>query len=185
MSNATAPLPDCSIRPARPDDALCLGVLAMQVFLDTYATDGIRPVIARAALDAYSTETYRTLLARPDVVILVAERRGHLLGFAQTVLDTGHPHVDARLPAKLDRLYVQERFTSQGLGQRLLHAAEHDAAMRGSTQLWLTCWVHNQRALHFYAREGYADIGATWFELEGEQHENRLLVRPLPRGAAT
>ena len=45
--------------------------------------------------------------------------------------------------------------------------------------------LHNQHALHFYAREGYVDIGATWFELEGEQHENRLLVQPLPRGAAT
>ena len=37
------------LRAARPDDALCLSVLAMQVFLHTYATDGIRPQIARNA----------------------------------------------------------------------------------------------------------------------------------------
>ena len=40
-----------TLRPATADDALCLGVLAMQVFLDTYATEGIRPPIAREALD--------------------------------------------------------------------------------------------------------------------------------------
>lgn len=173
------------LRPALPTDALCLGVLAMQVFLDTYATDGIRPEIAREVLGTYTPAAYDALLARSDVSILVAERRGHLLGFAQTTLGTGHALVSAAAPAELDRLYVQEPFTGRGLGRRLLHAAEQDAAARGATLMWLTPWVHNQRARHFYAREGYADIGTAWFEFEGERHENRLLVHPLPRGGAT
>jgi len=79
---------------------------------------------------------------------------------------------------------VQEPFTGRGLGRALLHAAETEAARRGAGLLWLTPWVHNARALHFYAREGYADIGLAWFEFEGERHENRLLTRPLvPRAA--
>ena len=184
MSTHTDTLIDCHIRPAVPSDALCLGVLAMQVFLDTYATDGIRPEIAREVLGTYTPATYEALLARPDVTILVAERRGHLLGFAQTTLGTGQALVNASAPAELDRLYVQEPFTGRSLGQRLLHAAEHDAAARGATLMWLSPWVHNHRARHFYAREGYADIGTTWFEIEGEQHENRVLVRPLPRAGA-
>lgn len=183
MTDTADPLADCQIRPAGPADALCLGVLAMQVFLDTYATDGIRPEIAREVLGTYTPATYEALLARPDVSILVAERRGHLLGFVQTTLGTGHALVTARAPAEVDRLYVQEPFTGRGLGRRLLHAAEADAADRGCDLVWLTPWVHNRRALHFYAREGYADRGPTWFEFEGERHENRLLALPLPRAA--
>lgn len=38
-----------ALRPAAPDGALCLGVPATQVFLDTYATRGIRAAIAREA----------------------------------------------------------------------------------------------------------------------------------------
>ncbi|MDR6580216.1 hypothetical protein J2X88_005123 [Pseudomonas extremaustralis] len=38
------------IRDAIPQDALCIGVLGMQVFLDTYATEGIRTSIATEAL---------------------------------------------------------------------------------------------------------------------------------------
>ncbi len=34
------------LRTGVPDDALCIGVLATQVFLDTYATSGIRPDLA-------------------------------------------------------------------------------------------------------------------------------------------
>ena len=172
-----------TLRPAEPGDALCLGVLAMQVFLDTYAADGIRPAIAREALASYAPAVYQQLLQAPSVSILVAERQGHLVGFAQVTLGTRHPLVQATVPAELDRLYVQGPFTGQGLGRTLLHAAERDAARRGASLLWLTPWVHNARALHFYAREGYVDVGPTWFEFDAERHENRVLMRPLgPRG---
>ena len=173
-----------TLRPATADDALCLGVLAMQVFLDTYATEGIRPHIAREALDGYAPAVYQRLLQTPGIFILVAEQQGHLLGFAQVTMGTAHTLVDHPAPAELDRLYVQEPFTGRRLGQALLHAAEDEAARRGAGLLWLTPWVHNHRARHFYAREGYADVGLTWFEFEGERHENRLLTRPLrPRHA--
>lgn len=174
-----------TIRPATADDALCLGVLALQVFLDTYATEGIRPAIAREALGSYAPAVYQRLLQDADVFILVAEQQGHLLGFAQVRLGTTHALVDHPAPAELDRLYVQEPFTGCGLGRALLHAAEQAAALRGAGLLWLTPWVHNHRARHFYAREGYADVGLTWFEFEGERHENRLLTRPLQPRPAT
>ena len=38
--------PEILFRPAEPADALCLGVLSTQVFLDTYATHGIRRAVA-------------------------------------------------------------------------------------------------------------------------------------------
>ena len=47
-------------RVARPIDALCVGVLATQVFLDTYATAGLRPDLAREALANYSPTVFET-----------------------------------------------------------------------------------------------------------------------------
>ena len=101
-----------TLRPATADDALCLGVLAMQVFLDTYATDGIRPPIAREALGSYAPAVYQRLLQTPGIFILVAEQQGHLVGFAQVTMGTTHTLVDHPAPAELDRLYVQEPFTN-------------------------------------------------------------------------
>ena len=117
-----------------------LSVLAMQVFLHTYATDGIRPQIARNA---------------------------------------GHQLAPAGVPAELLRLYVQEPFTGAKLGTQLLGRAEDTARQRGATVLWLTPWVHNHRALAFYARCGYTDYGLTYFTLEGESHQNRVFAKQL------
>lgn len=183
LTKAAAPAaaPGPQLRPAVPDDALCLGVLATQVWLDTYATQGIRPLIAREVLASFGTAAMAALLARPGTQVHVAEAEGHLLGFAQTTLGTPQPLVDTPAPAELDRLYVQEPFTRHGLGRRLLQAAEGWAAGQGASGLWLTPWVHNHRARAFYAAQGYADVGATLFTMEGEPHENRVLWRALPR----
>ena len=180
-----SPTSDWQLRPATPQDALCLSVLAMQVFLDTYATQGIRPAIAREVLASYSQEVFNQALLADDCRIVVAERTGHLIGFAQLQLKARHelapPGAQAGAQAELLRLYVQEPFTGAKLGTALLARAEQVARDHGATVLWLTPWVHNHRALAFYARRGYTDHGATLFTFEGESHENRLFAKELNR----
>ncbi len=57
--------------------------------------------------------------------------------------------------------------------------AEHFTASRGASLLWLTAWVGNPRALAFYPRLGYAEMGRTAHVFEGESYENRLFGKPL------
>lgn len=178
-STSRPPAPGLQLRDAVPEDALCLSVLAMQVFLDTYATQGIRPQIAREVLASYSQAVFSAAIADGDSRVLVAERLGHLVGFAQVTLSAAHALAPAGPQAELLRLYVQEPFTGAQVGTRLLARAETVAAEAGAAVLWLTPWVHNHRALAFYASRGYRDHGLTYFTFEGESHENRLLAKSL------
>lgn len=167
------------IRPAHLNDALCLGMLATQVFLDNYAPAGIRAAIASEALRSFSTAAIETVLSRDNCFVFIAELDDHLVGFAQVTIGTPQVLVRTAAPAELDRLYVQEPFTRIGLGSRLIAQAESQARILGASAMWLTPWVHNHRALQFYAKQGYRDLGATWFEMDGEQHENRVLCKDL------
>lgn len=173
-----------SYRNAAFDDALCIGFLGMQVFLDTYAIEGIRPAIAREVQRSLSPAAIERALIEPDVRFVLAEREGHLIAFAQATLHTGHPLVDEPAAAALNRLYVQERFTGRGLGRSLLARMEAAVAEEGDAVLWLTAWIGNARALAFYPRAGYAELGPTVFSFEGEDHENRLFAKRLA-GAAS
>ena len=168
------------LRAADIDDALCLGVLATQVFLDTYAKQGIRQAIALEAQRAFSTEAMRAVLKAPNTSLWVAERAKHLIGFAQWTLGTTQALVHGQRPAELDRLYVQEPFTRAGVGSALLRQAEVAAAQAQSTVLWLSPWVHNERALAFYARHGYSHLGLTTFVMEGEAIDNYVVAKALP-----
>ena len=163
-----------TFRAARPDDALCLGVLSTQVFLDTYATRGIRPAVAREVLALHSVAVYEALLADAGVTILVAECAGHLVGFSQVGDGVGHKQLPSAAPSELKRLYVQERFAGRGVGRDLLRQAEKSAAALGADLLWLQAWEGNTRALQFYPRCGYEDLGGTLYTIEGEDFPNRL-----------
>ena len=168
-----------TLRDAVAEDALCLSVLAMQVFLDTYATQGIRPAIAREVLSGYSQVVFAQALVDPQARLICAERAGHLVGFGHVTLGATQALAPTGTQAELLRLYVQEPFTGQGVGTLLLAQAESVAQTAGTTVLWLTPWVHNHRALQFYARRGYQDHGLTHFTFEGESHENRVFAKSL------
>ena len=172
---------DIQLRPVRPADALTLSALGIQVFLDTYAPEGIRAAVAQEVLTTYSEQAFDVAIANQQTRMVVAERQDpehHLVGFAQVTLGERHELAPGSGPqSELLRLYVQEPFTGQKLGTRLLAEAEALAARAGSSVLWLTPWVHNHRALAFYARRGYSDHGLTWFRFEGESHENRVLAK--------
>lgn len=167
------------LRAATTEDALCLSVLSMQVFLDTYATQGIRPALAREVLASYSQAAFSEAINHRGTRLVVAEHEGHMIGFAHVTLDASHELAPAGVQAELLRLYVQEPFTGVKVGTRLLAQAEALAASAGASVLWLTPWVHNHRALAFYLRRGYTDYGLAYFTFEGESHENRVLAKPV------
>jgi diamine N-acetyltransferase len=158
------------------DDALCVGVLAMQVFLDTYATGGIRPDLAREALAGYSPEAFAPRLADGDTSFVLAEAAGHLVGFAELHRASACP-ADARARIELVRLYVQRPFQRQGIGAQLMKHAEQRARAGGADALWLSAWCGNERALAFYPAMGYKDVGAAEHVIEGRAYANRLFLK--------
>ena len=168
---------EVTIRRARPTDALCVALLGTQVFLDTYATEGIRPSLAREAHETLSPRVMEALLAEPSSTILVAETNRHLVGFVHMAAHVEHELVPFALPAEIKRLYVQERFTGRGLGKALLHRAEEVACADGAAGMWLAAWSGNARALRFYASQGYAELGATPFTVNGEHYENKVFAK--------
>ena len=170
---------DVTFRAAVDTDALCISVLGTQVYLDTYAPDGIRPSLAREVQAHFSLAAISVLLSAPRSRFIVAERAGHMVAFAQLTMDSIQERVPVRPAAELNRLYVQERFAGRGVGTALLAHAEALAVTEGANTLWLTAWVGNHRALAYYARRDYKDFGATLYEFENEQYENRIFAKSL------
>lgn len=168
-----------TLRRAQADDALCLSALAIQVFLDTYATEGLRPVLAREAFGVYGVEAFAARLADPNIHILLAEHDGYLLGFADLEQATTPPSPVAAGGLELVRLYVQPQAQGKKLGPLLLAGSETLARELGLGHLWLTTWVGNTRARRFYPTQGYADVGTTYYRIEEQSFENRIFHKDL------
>ena len=163
-----------SYRLAVPGDALCISVLAMQVFLDTYATDGVRPDLAREVLSVYNMGDFQQRLADPTVCIVLAEQRGHLVGFAEIRTQSQLPTSSLLQGTELVRLYIQRHWQRCGIGQTLL--ARTETLMREANQslLWLTAWSGNESAHAFYIHQGFEVVGHTEYRIEGQAYDNRI-----------
>jgi diamine N-acetyltransferase len=169
--------PEFTFREATPDDALCISVLGMQIYLDTYAPDGIRLSIAEDVLHNFSPPVIAEVMTKSDTTFIVAETNKHMIGFAQLSADAKHELVPFPDATELNRLYIQEKFTGRGLGRQLLTQAEKTALASGASALWLTAWIGNARALAFYSSQGYKDAGSTLYTFKDEDFENRLFVK--------
>ena len=88
---------------------------------------------------------------------LLAERDGVLLGYAQWQL--GEAPIAARHPIELKRLYADPDSIGAGIGRRLFDAVRADALAQAADLLWLCVYAGNDRARHFYARQGLIEIG--------------------------
>ena len=167
------------IRRATPADALRLSILAAHVFVDTYATDGIRESIAREVEELLSRDAFDRHLVEAATTILLAEASEHLVGYIHVARDQPHAAIDARAPVEVVRLYVQPRFAAQRIGTALLEQVEEQEAGAGADVAWLTAWSGNRRALGFYQRRGYVDTGPVVYSFQGEEFENRLFAKRL------
>lgn len=167
------------LRSANQDDALAIAALSIQVFLDTYATGGVRPDLAREAFAEYSGDAFAARLREPDRRFILVEQGEGLVGFAEMIVRESLAPAGSVQGAQLVRLYVQPTFQRTGLGRTLIREAEKIAAGAGLTALWLTAWDENRRARDFYAAQGYDDVGATTYTFEGRDYGNRVLARRL------
>lgn len=170
---------DMVIRKARDSDAARIAVLATQVWLHTYATEGISAGIADYTRTQITPEKYQTTLNDALAHIWVAERAAHLIGFAVLKFDVQCP-TSASTLAELQTLYVQTHFVGQGVGRQLLSVAEKTAFDQAGMPLWLTVNAHNAQAIGFYMHQGFTKQGTTDFVLGDQRHENLVLIGRTP-----
>lgn len=167
--------PSLRIRTGRPADANRIAVLAVQVWLHTYATVGINDEIAHYVLSELTPEKYLQSLNEPQTHFFVAEYDENLVGFAVVTLGVSCP-TGASSAAELKTLYVQEHYIGHGVGKSLLQVAEATARQQSESPLWLKVNAKNARAIGFYGRQGYSQVGTTYFVLGEGRYENHVLI---------
>ena len=171
--------PNFELRLASPPDTITVAALSVQVFLDTYATEGIRPDLAYEAFSEYSAEAFTQRLGEANREFILAESGAGLLGYAEVLLSPLPAPAGQLSGAELVRLYVQPAAQHSGIGRALLDRAERAVLTAGIPSLWLTTWDGNPNARAFYARMGYADVGATTYSFQGNSYANRVFAKHL------
>ena len=174
------------IRSATPSDAPALSALGERTFRDTFAADNRPEDLAAYLAATYTPERQAADLADPARHTLVAvTASGELAGFAQLRAGPAPSCVRGPAPIELLRLYVDRSWHGRGLAWHLMAATLAAAAERQASTLWLGVWERNLRAIAFYVKCGFRDVGSHDFLLGSDRQTDRLMVRPVAGGLPT
>ncbi|WP_374472604.1 N-acetyltransferase family protein [Phenylobacterium sp.] len=171
---------DAIIRACGPDDAAALALVGQATFLETYASALPAQDILHHCRHEHSEARYAGWLGRPGYDFRLAEAtEGRApVGYVMNA----PPDLPVVLQAgdvELKRIYLLHRFHGSGLGPRLMAAAIEAAQAAGASRLLLGAKNDNRRALAFYARQGFVQIGERKFRVGGNDYDDVVLARPL------
>ena len=96
-----------------------------------------------------------TQLVEPNILVLVAERDGNVIGYAYAGVE-GYDYMSLRGPAAvLHDLVVEPASRGKGVGQMLLHAIVAAMEARGAPRIVLSTAARNESAQRLFARAGF------------------------------
>jgi diamine N-acetyltransferase len=174
--------PALRIRRATPADAELLSITAARWFDETFGPRN-DPEDMRLYLDeAFSVARQTAELSDPRRTTLLAEEDGALVGYTilhRTGAGKGHPGIPAGEAVEIQRFYLSTHHHGRGLARRLMDAAVETARELGGEVLWLGVWEHNTRAIRFYEKNGFADVGDQEFLLGTDLQRDRAMARVL------
>lgn len=171
--------PAVTIRHALPADAAALSALARRTFFETFHGDNNPDDLALYLSGAYTEDKQRSEILDPEWSTLVAHGGGELAAFAQLRSGAPPPAVTTDQPIEIYRFYVDRQWKGQGLAQRLMAACFEETRRRGAASVWLGVWEKNPRAIAFYAKCGFVDVGSHTFVVGTDPQTDRVMVRPL------
>jgi GNAT superfamily N-acetyltransferase len=158
------------IRSATPEDAAALAAFAAQAFTDTYHDLDDAQEIADYVAEHFQTEVVARVVRDPACTTLLAWVGEQLAGYA-ILRDAPAPAcVTGPAPLELWRLYLGQGFIGQGLGARLMAEVHAQARRCGAQTLWLGVYDRNVRAVAFYGRFGFAQVGDKEFLFGGRRY---------------
>ena len=171
---------EVTVRPGLPSDAPLVAEFGARTFAETFGAANDPADMALYLRTAYGLAQQAAALADPATAVLIAECGGAIAGYAQ--LHEGQaPAWAGALPAiELQRFYVDAPWQGRGIARVLMEAVLREAARRGGRAVWLGVWERNERAIAFYRKCGFVDVGSQPFVLGTDCQTDRLMTLALP-----
>jgi diamine N-acetyltransferase len=164
-----------NIRYGNTADAVLLSELGARTFYDTFAKDNTPENIKQHLENSFSEQIQFNELSQPDIIFLIAENDHSPIGYAQLMIDGREESIKGEKTLEIRRIYVSQDYIGTGSGKELMDACLAEARQRGCDSIWLGVWEKNPRAIHFYKKFGFVEVGTHIFAV-GDDPQTDLIM---------
>lgn len=101
------------------------------------------------------------------------------VGYAKLILNAKNENVASQNNCRLERIFIQNEFIPLKIGKQLLAFVEAEAKALQLDTMWLTVYIKNNRAIRFYEKNEFKNVGELNFIVNGAAYENIVFSKKI------
>jgi len=171
---------DLLIRQANVKDAKLIALLARVTFSETfghYFRD--RNDLLNYFNQTFSVEKISNSIKNSNNVFWIAFANELPVGYSKLKINSPSKFINSNKTAQLQKLYVLKDFLSMKIGLELQSQLVDKAKKNESEYIWLSVLQSNTRAISFYKKNGFTEIGNHDFQIGKELFEFIVMHKNL------
>ena len=119
----------------------------------------------------FSVNKIKSGLEKENNVFLIAFYKELPVGFAKLKFNSKSEFIKEKYVCQLQKIYVLKDFLSKKIGFMLQEKLLKIAIQNGNQKIWLSVLESNERAINFYIKSGFSEIGEHIFQIGKEKFE--------------
>ncbi|WP_299251726.1 GNAT family N-acetyltransferase [uncultured Aquimarina sp.] len=101
------------------------------------------------------------------------------VGYAKLVINAINESIASQNNCRLERIFIQNQFIPLKIGQQLLTFVEGKAKELQLDTMWLSVYIKNNRAIKFYEKNEFKNVGELNFLVNGKAYENIVFSKKI------
>ena len=101
------------------------------------------------------------------------------VGYAKIILNEKQERVVSHNNCRLERIFILDDFIPLKIGHMLLTFLEEQAKVLKLDTMWLSVYIKNTRAIRFYEKNDFKNVGALSFIVNEQEYENIVFSKKI------
>ncbi len=168
------------IRIAEPKDAVHIALLGRITFTQAFGH------LFRDQQDLYdyldktfSVAKIESGLQKENNIFWIATYNDLPVGYAKLKLNSSTKFISNQSVSQLQKIYVLKDFLSKKVGKALTKALLSKAKESKCEEIWLSVWKGNVKAIQFYQRNEFQEVGDHTFQIGKESFDFLVMSKSL------
>ena len=167
------------LRKCKAEDFETLRELSIRTYYETFAHLNTAEDMAAYLEDAFNVERLTKELSDPNSSFFLLYADDSLAGYLKLNEAPSQTDINDPLSLEIERIYVSSEFQGTGLGRYLMEQAITIATERNKKYAWLGVWEKNEKAICFYKKNGFYEIGTHTFVMGEDVQSDHIMRKDL------
>ncbi len=169
------------LRKCTAEDFETLRELSIRTYYETFAHLNTAEDMAAYLEEAFNVDRLTQEFNNPNSSFYFLYADENLAGYLKLNEAPSQTDINDADSVEIERIYVSSEFQGRGLGRYLMEQAIAITKERNKNYAWLGVWEKNKKAIRFYKRNGFYEIGTHKFVMGDDVQTDYVMRKDISK----